>query len=190
MSREKTLENARVALDNNILWRAKEILQGNISSHGYDSEIFECYGQVLLRMGDDIEAGKYLFLSGARNEEYVNATNKYLKRFSHTSLANLHSNFPRAIRRLQLRHLPSVVITTLKEKDFTDQQLSEALEEKKTGRSDWKGKVILGGFLLYSDIHHIWNWHKNYHIMDYVKVLNSTYMLLSISISFMLNAMA
>ncbi|GJL65952.1 MAG: hypothetical protein NPIRA05_09230 [Nitrospirales bacterium] len=131
MSRQNTLENARAALNEGTLWRAKEILQGNISSHGYDSKIFEYYGQVLLRMGDDIEAGKYLFLSGARDKEYLEPINKFLNRFRNTTISDLQSNFPRSVRRIQLKELPSVVIECLREKGFTDHQISEALEEKK-----------------------------------------------------------
>ena len=120
MSRQKTLEKARIALNECTLWRAKEVLQGNISSHGYDSEIFECYGQILLRMGDNIEAGKFLFLSGARDGEYHDAIERYLRRFKNTIIADLHSNFPRSVRRIQLNKLPPVVIETLKEMGFTD----------------------------------------------------------------------
>ncbi len=150
MTRQKTLERARAALEEGTLWRAKEILQGNISSHGYDPEIFECYGQVLLRMGDDIEAGKYLFLSGVRDKEYLDAINKYLKRFKNTSIADLHSNFPSSIRRIQLEELPPVVFECLREKGFKDQQISDALEEKSATESGWDDKYIfLGGCLLF-----------------------------------------
>jgi hypothetical protein len=51
------------------LWRAKEILQGSICRE-YDLRIFERYGQILLLMRDNLEAGKYLFLSGSRKPEY------------------------------------------------------------------------------------------------------------------------
>ncbi len=101
-------------------------------------------------MGDDIEAGKYLFLSGVRDKEYLDAINKYLKRFKNTSIADLHSNFPRSIRRIQLEELPPVVFECLREKGFKDQQISDALEEKSATESGWDDKYIfLGGCLLF-----------------------------------------
>ena len=40
------------ALAEGKLWRAKEILQGNLGTRGYDLELYERLGQVLLEMGD------------------------------------------------------------------------------------------------------------------------------------------
>ena len=147
MNRQKTLERAKAALREKTLWRAKEILQGNISSHGYDSEIFECYGQVLLQMGDTIEAGKYLFLSGFQNPEYHDAIERYLRRFHKTSATDLRANFPRAIRRMEPVKLPTVVIERLRERGLSEDQIRDATEEKKTGESSWDEKLIIGGCL-------------------------------------------
>ena len=61
--------HVKAALTNNQLWRAKEILQGTIASSGYDPFLFEQYGLILFQMGDLMEAGKYLFLSGQTREE-------------------------------------------------------------------------------------------------------------------------
>ncbi|MDQ3686198.1 MAG: hypothetical protein M3430_11450 [Acidobacteriota bacterium] len=60
----RTLEKAERELAQGNLWRAKEILQGSVSDAGYNIELFEKYGIVLLKMGDLPEAGKFLFLSG------------------------------------------------------------------------------------------------------------------------------
>ena len=146
MSRQKTLERARAALNEGTLWRAKEILQGNISSHGYDPEIFECYGQVLLQMGDTIEAGKYLFLSGFQHPEYHDAIERYLGRFDNTSVTDLRANFPRAIRRMKPVKLPTVVIERLRKRGLSEDQIRDATE-KKAGESSWDEKLIIGGCL-------------------------------------------
>ena len=42
-------------------WRAKEILHRSIKYSGYDVQLFEKLGIVLLQMNDLAEAGKYLF---------------------------------------------------------------------------------------------------------------------------------
>ncbi|GEM_PF-2206091 len=67
-------ERADAAIAAGKLWRAREILQGNIALHGYDQHLFERYGQVLLQLGDAMEAGKYLFLSGDRKHSLASAS--------------------------------------------------------------------------------------------------------------------
>lgn len=70
----------QAALSRGELWRAKEILQGAIATLKYDPLLYEQYGLILFQMGDLVEAGKYLFLSGQVKEEYETAINLYLKR--------------------------------------------------------------------------------------------------------------
>ncbi len=52
------------ALATGKLWRAKEILSGRIASQPFSPELYEQLGALLLRMGDDLAAGKFLLLSG------------------------------------------------------------------------------------------------------------------------------
>lgn len=66
----RTFARSDRAIADKQLWRAKEILQGNIATQGLHAELYERYGQLLVRMGDLVDAGKYLFLSGARSPEY------------------------------------------------------------------------------------------------------------------------
>jgi hypothetical protein len=71
------------------LWRAKEILQGALSTFGYDTDLYEQYGQLLLLMGDDVEAGKYFFLSGVRKPEYREAIALFVNRHARKNPAQL-----------------------------------------------------------------------------------------------------
>lgn len=63
MPLEQTLENARSELAAGQAWRAKEILQGSLRNYGYQTRLYRLYGQVLLSVGDTLQAGKFLFLS-------------------------------------------------------------------------------------------------------------------------------
>jgi hypothetical protein len=90
------------------LWRAKEILQGSIRSK-YDPRVFERYGQILLLMRDNVEAGKYLFLSGSRKPEYEEAITLFTKRFG----ASLYFTFPRSARFAVPEKYPAAVVEDL-----------------------------------------------------------------------------
>ena len=59
-------------------------------------------------MRDDMEAGKYLFLSGRRQPEYESAIALVLARYRR-SPGNLVSRFPNAVRRNKWRDLPEQV---------------------------------------------------------------------------------
>ena len=69
VSKISCINKARAEAEAGRLWRAKEILRGNLATHGYNCELFKEYGLLLLQLNEVAEAGKYLFLSGARNEE-------------------------------------------------------------------------------------------------------------------------
>ncbi len=52
------------------LWRAKEIVRGHISNTWPSPVVLERYGQILLSLGDELDAGRYLWLSGVRTAQY------------------------------------------------------------------------------------------------------------------------
>jgi len=106
--------HVQAALSNGELWRAKEILQGTIATSKYDPLLFEQYGLVLLQMGDLVEAGKYLFLSGQAKEEYAESVALYLKRFGRRDWQTLVSSFPKRVRNIKTELLPEVVREELK----------------------------------------------------------------------------
>ena len=74
------IERANKAIQEGQLWRAKEILSGNIGIREFEPELYQHYGELLLKIGDLIEAGKYLFLSGVRKPEYNESINLYVKK--------------------------------------------------------------------------------------------------------------
>jgi hypothetical protein len=98
-------------------WRAKEILRGNVATRGFDPELYEEYGRLLRELGEELEAGKYLFLCGARKEEYLPAIELYLSR-SGTSKTLLRSTFPAAARDLRLEYYPPPVRSELEKRGF------------------------------------------------------------------------
>lgn len=123
MTLNSTIQKARLARDEGRLWRAKEILQGRLASHPFDADTHEELGSVLLEMGDIAEAGRFLFISGARKEAYTESIKTYLDRYSNTTAARLHSSFPSRARAVALTDLPSTVADELKERGFTKREL-------------------------------------------------------------------
>jgi len=91
------------------VWRAKEILSGNIKSGLVAPEILERYGLLLESLGDRLEAGKYLYLSGVRRPEYEYPIALFLQRHSKLDGPALVSRLPQAIRRIPFNELPPVV---------------------------------------------------------------------------------
>jgi hypothetical protein len=107
------LDRAEQAVRRGELWRAKEILQGGIRSGGYDPVLFERLGLVLMRMGDILEAGKYLFLSGRRDSSYEGPITLYLNRFARKEPLHLYHTFPRAARLERREDYPASVASEL-----------------------------------------------------------------------------
>ncbi len=98
------------------VWRAKEILRGNIASGSYDSQLYERYGILLMEMGELVEAGKYLFLSGRRRPEYDEAIGVYLSRHPANRPEVLYYSFPNAARFREIHRYPLDVRRTLEER--------------------------------------------------------------------------
>ena len=103
------------------LWRAKEILQGGIRAHGYDQVLYERYGLVLLKMGDLLEAGKYLFLSGRREPTYEKSISLFLGRFARANPLQLYSTFPRSARLQRRDDYPAPVNAELEQLGFPEE---------------------------------------------------------------------
>ncbi len=95
-------------------WRAREILRGTVSRTWPDASIIERYGQILADLGDHLEAGKYLFLSGARKPEYTPLIDLFLRRYHRSGAANLVAQFPKSFRRRQFADLPEQLQSELK----------------------------------------------------------------------------
>ncbi len=97
------------ALRDGQLWRAKEILSGRIASGPFSADTYAQFGVLLLRMGDDLQAGKYLFLSGQREPEYKPPIDLFLRRYSRAGWQSLLAAFPSAARRCSWSQLPGAV---------------------------------------------------------------------------------
>ncbi|MCU1229618.1 MAG: hypothetical protein JWO97_2502 [Acidobacteria bacterium] len=100
-------DDVQAALDAGELWRAKQRVGGRIGSSGrYDADLYEQYGVILLRMGDLVLAGKYLFLSGRRDEAYAEAIASFLRQHGRGGWRTMIGTFPNAARRLPLDQFP------------------------------------------------------------------------------------
>ena len=106
MARE-LYERVNAAVQRGQVWRAKELLRGNIGSGSYDSPLYERYGRLLLDLGEAHEAGKYLFLSGRRRPEFDEAIKVYLSRHPQDRPEVLYYSFPSAARFRQSDRLPA-----------------------------------------------------------------------------------
>ncbi len=101
------------------LWRAKEILHRSLKYSGYNVQLFEKLGIVLLQMNDLVEAGKYLFLSGVRKPEYEKAIGIFLKKYEGKP-HNLFHPFPRSAKLSKISDYPEAVAVKLRELGFSD----------------------------------------------------------------------
>ena len=108
------------AIQRGEVWRAKEILRGNIGSGSYDSQLYERYGVLLMELGELVEAGKYLFLSGRRRPEYDQAIGVYLSRHPANRPEILYRSFPAAARFREIHRYPLEVRRTLEERGLPE----------------------------------------------------------------------
>ena len=115
---KRILDKARSELDHGNLWRAKEILQGAIRSESYDVQLYEMMGTVLLRMGDLPEAGRFLFLSGVRRDEYLEAIEIFLSRHRRKAPREFIHVLPRKARLKTVSEYPHEVAQVLREIGF------------------------------------------------------------------------
>jgi hypothetical protein len=105
----RAIENAKREVSKGNLWRAREILQGSIPNAGYDCELFENLGIVLLKMGDLPEAGRFLFLSGRRMPAYEQPISLFLWKHRKNQPRALFCKFPRSARLSGLSEYPERV---------------------------------------------------------------------------------
>jgi hypothetical protein len=96
-------------------WRAKEIIRGNLALQWPDSAVVERYGQMLLEADEQVEAGKYLFLSGVRKPEYTDAIALFLRRCGRGGTRTLTSKLPSTFRRLQINEMPEALQRELRD---------------------------------------------------------------------------
>lgn len=121
------------ALDQGKLWRAKEILSNQLAQSSYDVCLYEQYGAVFLMMGDDMEAGRYLFLSGVSKPDYKEAVDIFLNRCGKHDWSHLVQSFPGRARKTPISELPERVQATLYDLGLTsDHEEGQTAEEIQT----------------------------------------------------------
>jgi uncharacterized protein DUF6584 len=115
----RAIEHANQELQAGRLWRAKEILQGSLRDAGYDVELFEKLGVVLLTMGDLPQAGRHLFLSGCRDAKYDEAIRIFISRHG-KDVRGLYQTFPRVAKLNSLSEYPEPLRDELKTLGFPE----------------------------------------------------------------------
>jgi len=88
-------------------------LQSQIRNGNYDCVLFERLGMLLLEMGELLEAGKYLFLSGARKTSYEGPIALFVNRFTRKKPLHLYYMLPRAARLKFRKDYPPAVESEL-----------------------------------------------------------------------------
>jgi hypothetical protein len=165
----RTLENADRELSKGNLWRAREILQGSIPNAGYDCDLFEKLGTVLLRMGDLPEAGRFLFLSGRREPAYEQAIQIFLRKHRKDLPHDLFATFPRPAKLQKLSEYPDSVRMELMRLGFPEvlrDQSGAMLMPQQGGRFESAVLLLLLGSLLgllllgVVKVIEIWRWLK------------------------------
>ena len=139
------LERAAAAEGEGQPWRAREILQGSIRSYPTDPRVLEAYGRVLDRLGDRIEAGKYLFLSGVRGSDVEGAIALFVARHGRGDLQNLISQFPGPLRKARLADYPDVVAADLQALGLPRTVRRERTLEETASPSTWRQNLALFG---------------------------------------------
>jgi hypothetical protein len=138
--------DAHLAADR--LWRAKELLRGAIGSGQVDPAVLERYGRLLDSVGERLEAGKYLLLSGERRPEYAPAIDVFLKRHARGGPDRLAAMFPAAIRARPYTELPQSTRTDLANAGVTEDVLAKARKRvgapahSRKNRLDWLAWVV------------------------------------------------
>ena len=120
--RQRVLE----AVERGEPWRAKEILAGRLSQ-GYDAEVFELLGGILLGMGDAMQAGRYLFFSGVRKPEYAAAIALFVARHTRKDPHNLLLAMPAVLRRVPHADKPAQVLADLQELGVREKAVQEVV---------------------------------------------------------------
>ena len=142
---DRILTRAQTEIDAGRLWRAREILCGAVRTHPTDLRILESYGRLLDRLGDRVEAGKYLFLSGKRGPDVDEAIALFVTRHGRGHLSNLLAQFPQRVRSAGTDAFPPVVGSELEALGLPKGRKPDASIEARTAPPGWRQSLALGG---------------------------------------------
>ena len=109
-------ERARTLLDAGDPAAALPLLAGSCFGAGYDADYFELLGRALLGCGQADNAGRFLFLSGARLPEYSVVIVGFLMRHGDPhNFRQLQSRLPERVRVMwRIAKFPPVVAAELR----------------------------------------------------------------------------
>ena len=129
-------------------WRAKEILSGNIKAGLVAPEVLERYGVLLESLGDRLEAGKYLYLSGVRRPEYEYPIQLFLQRHAKLDGPALVSRLPQAIRRIPFNQLPPAVQADLDNRGVRHSAFGATPRRRIPYQRTWTDTLLMAGALV------------------------------------------
>jgi hypothetical protein len=110
MTVEATIQRALSAIEEGRLWRAKEILSSSIPQYGYSTELYRAYADLLFKMGDELQAGRYYLLSiDEPSVAQANAMELFLSRHRKSGWRQMLSQFPPAARLSHRDEYPKVL---------------------------------------------------------------------------------
>jgi hypothetical protein len=119
--RAETVEKAAGLIRDKRYPEAVAILSGGVHGAGYDPGYYELLGQSLLGIGQQEQAGRFLFLSGARRPEYAIAIETFVRMNSGGHFRQLHSKFTFAARtKWRLDRFPQALADDLRRLGFPE----------------------------------------------------------------------
>jgi hypothetical protein len=139
---EQLLYRVEARLESGGVWRAKEMLRGTIRSGRSEATLSERYGQLLESVGDRLEAGKYLFLSGVRRPQYDSSLQPFVKRHSRGGAKSLVAQLPTSVRRRPLHELPPTVIAELTSLGVTPPMFARVTRRAPSRLGRWRRRAI------------------------------------------------
>ena len=130
MPLKETLDRAANEVENNRLWRARDILCSSVQTYGYVPELFRSIGDMMLQMGDEPQAGKYYLLSVSDpTETELKAMDCFLLQYRKSDHHHLISLFPRQARFSKLEQYPTYLQNHLR-KLGADEELNNNFKPK------------------------------------------------------------
>jgi len=127
------------------LWRAKQILQGQVGTYPFESGLYQLLGEVLLEMGDDIEAGKYRFLAGNGPED-DSAVALFLQQFNDPQ--HLFASFPAHAKLGSIDEYPVPVRALLRDQGVQPWPSSRAPRPPRRPVWSWIGRLWAAVFFV------------------------------------------
>ena len=118
MNVQSTLMRANKELQKGRIWRAKEILASSLPNYGFNAALYEQYANVLMQMGDELEAGRFYLLCVEQPDlNQQRAIDLFVTRHAKKSYRELLKLFPRAARFDRLDAYPQLAQEFLKSRE-------------------------------------------------------------------------